>query len=226
MRISEAQRAVDAWIGQFREGYWPPLSNLARLIEEVGELARELNHRYGHKPKKPDEPEQDLALELADIMFVIIAIANEQKIDLEDAFRRTLDKYRVRDFDRFERGPGIAKASMFCVSDSGPSPAPADERRLARGAAHAFHPGNDHRVIACINAFGDGAREGRERAADERHIAKVEYFPADRRGIGKHAGNAPLRFGEDADAEAPAFREDRKNRCVAAEADKDERRVQ
>jgi len=104
MKISEAQRAVDAWIGQFREGYWPPLSNLARLIEEVGELARELNHRYGHKPKKQDEPEQDLALELADILFVIIAIANEQKIDLEDAFRRTLEKYRVRDYERFERG--------------------------------------------------------------------------------------------------------------------------
>jgi NTP pyrophosphatase (non-canonical NTP hydrolase) len=104
MKISEAQHAVDAWIGQFREGYWPPLSNLARLIEEVGELARELNHRYGHKPKKKDEPEQDLALELADILFVIIAIANEQKIDLEEAFRRVLEKYRIRDYDRFERG--------------------------------------------------------------------------------------------------------------------------
>jgi NTP pyrophosphatase (non-canonical NTP hydrolase) len=52
MKISEAQTAVDRYIGQFAEGYWPPLSNLARLIEEVGELARELNHRYGHKTKK------------------------------------------------------------------------------------------------------------------------------------------------------------------------------
>lgn len=103
MKISEAQLAVDAWIGQFKEGYWPPLSNLARLIEEVGELARELNHRYGHKPKKKDEPEQDLALELADILFVIIAIANEQNIDLEEAFRRVLEKYEVRDYNRFER---------------------------------------------------------------------------------------------------------------------------
>lgn len=103
MRIREAQSAVDAWIGQFREGYWPPLTNLARLVEEVGELARELNHRYGHKTKKPDEPEQDLALELADILFVVIAIANEQKIDLEEAFQRVLDKYHVRDSDRWER---------------------------------------------------------------------------------------------------------------------------
>ena len=103
MRISEAQHAVDAYVGQFKEGYWPPLSNLARLIEEVGELARELNHRYGHKPKKQDEPEQDLGMELADIMFVIIAIAKEQKIDLEAAFAAVLEKYQVRDRDRWTR---------------------------------------------------------------------------------------------------------------------------
>jgi NTP pyrophosphatase (non-canonical NTP hydrolase) len=99
--LAEAQHAVDAWVGQFREGYWPPLSNLARLVEEVGELARELNHRYGHKPKKAEEPEQDLALELADILFVLLALANEQKIDMDDAFRRVLEKYRVRDGARW-----------------------------------------------------------------------------------------------------------------------------
>ena len=103
MKISEAQAAVDAYVGQFKEGYWPPLSNLARLIEEVGELARELNHRYGHKPKKPGEPEQDIGMELADIMFVLIAIANEQKIDLEAAFEAVLEKYQVRDRDRWTR---------------------------------------------------------------------------------------------------------------------------
>lgn len=103
MRISDAQKAVDAWIGQFEEGYWPPLSNLARLMEEVGELARDLNHRYGHKPRKAEEPEQDVALELGDILFVVIAIANEQKIDLEEAFGRVLEKYRVRDSDRWTR---------------------------------------------------------------------------------------------------------------------------
>jgi len=103
MTITEAQRAVDAYVSQFKEGYWPPLSNLARLIEEVGELARELNHRYGHKPKKANEPEQDIALELADIMFVLVAIANEQKIDLDDAFARVLQKYQVRDAERWTR---------------------------------------------------------------------------------------------------------------------------
>jgi NTP pyrophosphatase (non-canonical NTP hydrolase) len=103
VRISDAQKAVDAWIGQFEEGYWPPLSNLARLMEEVGELARDLNHRYGHKPRKAEESEQDVALELGDILFVVIAIANEQKIDLEEAFGRVLEKYRVRDSDRWTR---------------------------------------------------------------------------------------------------------------------------
>ena len=105
MKISDAQQAVDAYIGQFEAGYWPPLTNLARLMEEVGELARELNHRFGHKTKKPGEPEQDLALELADIMFVLIAIANEQKIDLEAAFLRVLEKYDSRDADRWTRKP-------------------------------------------------------------------------------------------------------------------------
>jgi NTP pyrophosphatase (non-canonical NTP hydrolase) len=103
MRIAEAQAAVDRYIGQFAEGYWPPLTNLARLVEEVGELARELNHRFGHKTKKPGEPEQDLALELADIMFVLIAIANEQRIDLEEAFTRVLAKYDDRDAGRWQR---------------------------------------------------------------------------------------------------------------------------
>ncbi len=101
MTLEEAQRAVDGWVSQFAEGYWPPLSNLARLVEEVGELARELNHRYGHKPKKPEEPEQDLALEMGDILFVLIALANEQGIDLNEAFGRVLEKYRVRDANRW-----------------------------------------------------------------------------------------------------------------------------
>ncbi len=101
MTLRDAQAAVDAWISRFEEGYWPPLANLARLTEEVGELARELNHRYGSKPKRPDEPDSDLALELADVLFVIITLANEQGIDLDDAFRRALRKYETRDADRW-----------------------------------------------------------------------------------------------------------------------------
>ncbi|MGD8362138.1 MAG: nucleotide pyrophosphohydrolase [Gemmatimonadota bacterium] len=103
MDLKEAQARVDAWISQFEEGYWPPLVNLARLVEEVGELARELNHRFGAKTKKSDEAEQDLALELADILFVLLVMANEQKIDLSEALERVLEKYRVRDSDRWTR---------------------------------------------------------------------------------------------------------------------------
>ena len=103
LTLRGAQAAVDAWIGQFREGYWSPHVNLARLVEEVGELARELNHRHGSKPKKEDEPDQDLALEMADILFVLVALANEQEIDLSEAFLRVLDKYEVRDSGRWTR---------------------------------------------------------------------------------------------------------------------------
>jgi NTP pyrophosphatase (non-canonical NTP hydrolase) len=101
MELNEAQERVDAWISQFEEGYWPPLTNLARLIEEVGELAREMNHRFGHKTKKQEEAPQDLALELADVLFVLLVIANEQGIDLDEALQRVLEKYRTRDSDRW-----------------------------------------------------------------------------------------------------------------------------
>ena len=101
MDLKEAQEKVDVWISRFEEGYWPPLTNLARLIEEVGELAREMNHRFGHKTKKPDEPPQDLALELADVLFVLLVIANEQRIDLNEALEQVLGKYRTRDPERW-----------------------------------------------------------------------------------------------------------------------------
>ncbi len=103
MDLPGIQREVDAYISQFREGYFPPLVNLARLTEEVGELARELNHRFGPKTKKPEEDEGDVALELADILFVVVVLANQLEIDLDEAMARTLTKYRVRDADRWER---------------------------------------------------------------------------------------------------------------------------
>ena len=103
MDLREAQARVDAYISQFKEGYFPPLVNLARLTEEVGELAREMNHRFGPKTKKADEPEGDVALELADILFVLVVLANQMDIDLQEALDRTMTKYRVRDADRWER---------------------------------------------------------------------------------------------------------------------------
>jgi len=101
VEIREMQAEVDRWISQFAEGYWHPLSQLARLTEEVGELAREINHRWGEKPKKPEEPEADLALEIADVLFILVTLANSQGIDLDQAFRDMMEKYRARDSDRW-----------------------------------------------------------------------------------------------------------------------------
>jgi NTP pyrophosphatase (non-canonical NTP hydrolase) len=103
MSLAEQQRRVDAWISQYEEGYFHPLTNLARLAEEVGELAREINHRFGQKTKKPGEPEGDLAMELADILFVVICIANREGIDLDEAFGRMMAKVEDRDRDRWTR---------------------------------------------------------------------------------------------------------------------------
>lgn len=75
---------------------------LARLVEETGELARLLNHLYGPKPKKPDEAEQALGEELADILFAVICLANDQEIDLSDAFKQMMAKYDRRDQERFK----------------------------------------------------------------------------------------------------------------------------
>ena len=103
MSLREAQQAVDRWIGQYKEGYFPPLTNLARLTEEVGELAREINHRFGAKTKKPEEAEGSIAMELADILFVVICLANSQGIDLDDAFARMMRKVTSRDAGRWTR---------------------------------------------------------------------------------------------------------------------------
>ncbi|HYR32091.1 MAG TPA: nucleotide pyrophosphohydrolase [Gemmatimonadales bacterium] len=103
MALREAQQRVDQWISQYKEGYFPPLTNLARLSEEVGELAREINHRFGEKTKKKEEGVGDLALELADILFVVICLANSQQIDLDEAFDRMMAKVTTRDADRWTR---------------------------------------------------------------------------------------------------------------------------
>lgn len=103
MSFREAQSAVDRWIAQFEEGYFSPLTNVARLTEETGELAREINHKFGQKTKKPGEPEGSIAMELADILFVVICLANSQQIDLDDAFSAMMAKVTARDGDRWTR---------------------------------------------------------------------------------------------------------------------------
>jgi len=103
--MQDHQQRVDRWIGQFEEGYFHPLTNLARLTEEVGEFAREVNHRFGQKPKKPEEADADLAMEMADILFVLICMANREGIDLDDAFDRMMHKVETRDANRWTRKP-------------------------------------------------------------------------------------------------------------------------
>ncbi len=101
MSLTDCQHRVDAWISRFEEGYFHPLTNMARLTEEVGELAREVNHRFGQKTKKASEPEGDLGMEMADILFVLICMANREKIDLQEAFDRMMAKVDARDTSRW-----------------------------------------------------------------------------------------------------------------------------
>ncbi|MCB9506555.1 MAG: nucleotide pyrophosphohydrolase [Myxococcales bacterium] len=103
MTLGELQAAIDKWIARYEAGYWPPLANLARLSEEVGELAREINHAHGPKTKKAAEPAGSIAAELGDIIFTVATLANSLGIDLDDAVAATLAKVTTRDDDRWER---------------------------------------------------------------------------------------------------------------------------
>ncbi|MBP6443150.1 MAG: nucleotide pyrophosphohydrolase [Gemmatimonadales bacterium] len=103
MSLTDSQRRVDAWIAQFEEGYFHPLTNMTRLSEEVGELAREVNHRFGQKTKKRDEAEGNMGMEMADILFVLICMANREGIDLQVAFDAMMAKVETRDADRWTK---------------------------------------------------------------------------------------------------------------------------
>lgn len=100
------QHEVDTYISQFKEGYFSPLAMMARLTEEVGELAREVNHYYGEKPKKTTEKERTIEEELGDLLFVTICMANSLNIDLETAHNRVMEKFNTRDRDRWTRKEG------------------------------------------------------------------------------------------------------------------------
>lgn len=100
MSIAKLQHDIDQWVAA-NGGYWDELSLLARLTEEVGELAREYNHRFGAKRKKASEGDAALEEEMADVLWILLCMANQQGIDLETAFERTMEKLRVRDAGRF-----------------------------------------------------------------------------------------------------------------------------
>lgn len=99
--LAQIQREVDQYISQFKEGYFSPLSMLARMTEEVGELAREVNHLYGEKPKKADEAENSIEYELGDILFIITCFANSLGIDLTEAHNKVMHKFNTRDAGRW-----------------------------------------------------------------------------------------------------------------------------
>ncbi|HEU5317408.1 MAG TPA: nucleotide pyrophosphohydrolase [Chloroflexota bacterium] len=105
LTLRDTQRLVDGWMRERGWAYWEPLSQLARMTEELGELARVVNHLYGQKPKKSEETDQELGLEMADLLYTMICLANSQSVDLQDALERALEKYGARDSGRYPAGP-------------------------------------------------------------------------------------------------------------------------
>lgn len=99
----DIEKAVDTYISQFKEGYFSPLALIARLTEETGELAREVNHSYGEKPKKSTEEVKSIEEEIGDILFVLACITNSLNLDLSDAFHASITKINTRDKNRWTR---------------------------------------------------------------------------------------------------------------------------
>ena len=100
MTIQEAQQRVDTWIKTNGVRYFNELTNMAILTEEVGEVSRIIARRYGEQSEKDSDKNMDLADELADVMFVLICIANQTGINLEEALKKNLDKKTKRDGER------------------------------------------------------------------------------------------------------------------------------
>lgn len=101
--MHDMQEEVDDFISQFKVGYFSPLALMARMTEETGELAREINHYYGEKQKKETEDEKSLTEEMGDVLYVLITMANSLDIDLDEAFDMVMKKFNSRDKNRFER---------------------------------------------------------------------------------------------------------------------------
>ncbi len=103
MSLSDYQKHIDDELQKLEKPYWHPLSQFARIAEEVGELGRLLNHIYGDKPKKASESKQELPDEIADILFAVICVANSHDINLDDALEKAIDKLKDRDANRFKK---------------------------------------------------------------------------------------------------------------------------
>lgn len=108
LTLADAQSKVDAWIKQYGVRYFAPLTNLAQLVEEVGELARLLNRTYGEQSFKAGEDGTKLPDEFADVLFVLICLANQTGVDLTAALKANFDKKTRRDKDRHKQNPKLA----------------------------------------------------------------------------------------------------------------------
>jgi NTP pyrophosphatase (non-canonical NTP hydrolase) len=100
MTLTESQQQVDHWIKQYGVRYFSELTNMAMLTEEVGEVARIIARRYGEQSEKESDKNKDLGDEMADVLFVLICLANQTGINLEDALQKNLDKKTNRDSER------------------------------------------------------------------------------------------------------------------------------
>lgn len=100
MKISEAQETVDQWIKTVGVRYFNELTNMSILMEEVGEMARIISRRYGEQSEKESDKNLDLGDEMADVLFVLLCLANQTNIDLEAALKKNIEKKTVRDSER------------------------------------------------------------------------------------------------------------------------------
>ncbi len=103
MTIRDAQKTVDRWINTTGVRYFNELTNMAMLTEEVGEVARIIGRKYGEQSFKDSDKGKDLADELADVMFVVICLANQTGVDLTEALEKNLEKKSIRDAVRHKR---------------------------------------------------------------------------------------------------------------------------
>ena len=107
MQIQDAQKAVDEWIKDHGVRYFNELTNMAQLTEEVGEVARIIARRYGEQSEKESDKNKDLGEELADVVFVVLCLANQTDINLQDAFDKRLNLKTQRDHDRHQNNPKL-----------------------------------------------------------------------------------------------------------------------
>ena len=108
MTISEAQKIVDNWINKFGVRYFNELTNTAILMEEVGEVARIMARKYGEQSEKDTDKDASLEDEMADVLFVLICLANQTGINLEMAFHKNLEKKTKRDSNRHTNNDKLA----------------------------------------------------------------------------------------------------------------------